>query len=88
MAIDMVTVSSKGQVVLPASMRTALSIGDGDRLAVYETDGIIMMKPVKLPTERDFRKHLDEAKEWAASVGYQEDDVADIVKAVRRRQRP
>ena len=85
--MDMVTVSSKGQVVLPASMRAALSIGDGDKLAVYETNGIIMMKPVKLPTERDFKKHLDEAKEWAATVGYQEEDVADAIKAVRRLKR-
>lgn len=85
--MDVVTVSSKGQVVLPAGMRAALSIADGDRLAVYAADGIIMMKPVKLPTQQEFLAHLDEAKEWAVSVGYQEEDVSEVIKDVRRRKR-
>jgi len=85
--MDVVTVSSKGQVVLPAGMRAALSIADGDRLAVYAADGIIMMKPVKLPTQEEFQAHLDEAREWAASVGYCEEDVADVIKEVRKRKR-
>ena len=84
--MDVVTVSSKGQVVLPAGMRAALSIADGDRLAVYAADGIIMMKPVKLPTQQEFLRHLDEAKEWAASVGYKEEDVSDVIKDVRKRK--
>lgn len=46
----------------------------------------IEMEPVKLPTEQEFQARLDETKEWATSVGYQEEVVADIVKAVRKRK--
>ena len=32
-------------------------------------------------------KSLDEAQKWAASVGYEENDVNDIIKSVRKRGR-
>ena len=87
MAIDLLTVSSKGQVVLPAAMRKTLSIEAGSKLAAYATDDFIMLKVLRMPTAEDFSSKLDEAKEWAASVGYQESDVDVIIKEVRQRKR-
>ena len=87
MAIDVLTVSSKGQVVLPATIRRKLSIESGTRLAAYASDDFIMLKVLRMPTEEDFKAKLDEAQEWAASVGYSEDDVNDLIKSVRARKR-
>ena len=47
-----------------------------------------MLKVLRLPSQDEFRARLDEAQAWAASVGYAETDVADIVKRVRRKNRP
>ena len=87
MQMDLVSVSSKGQIVLPISMRNALAISEGDKLAVYTTGDIIMLKPVKMPTAQEFEQHLDEAKAWAASVGYTENDVNTVIKEVRGRKK-
>ena len=46
-----------------------------------------MLKPITVPTEKDFAERLEEAREWAASVGYQESDADDIIKEVRRKKR-
>jgi len=35
----------------------------------------------------EFEASLDKAREWAASVGYEESDVAGIVKSARRKKR-
>ena len=35
----------------------------------------------------DFEASLDEAQKWAKSVGYDESDVDDIVKSVRKKKR-
>lgn len=86
MGIDVLTVSSKGQVVIPAEMRKKLSIESGSKLAAYVSGDVIMLMPIVVPTEQDFADRLDEAKEWAASVGYVESDVADIIKDVRRKK--
>ena len=86
MSAQILTVSSKGQIALPVSIRRALSIDTGDKLVAYTSGDVIMLKTLKLPTSAEFEASLDEAQKWAASVGYSEDDVDDIIKTVRRKK--
>ena len=69
MAVDVLTVSTKGQIVLPAPIRKALSIKSGDRLAAYAIGDTVMLKPVRVPTEEDFKAWLDEVQAWAWGRG-------------------
>ncbi|MCQ2401602.1 MAG: AbrB/MazE/SpoVT family DNA-binding domain-containing protein [Lachnospiraceae bacterium] len=87
MNAQVLTVSSKGQIALPASIRKLLSIDKGDKLVAYATGDVIMLKVLNLPTVEEFEKSLDEAEKWAASVGYKEQDVNDIIKSVRSKKR-
>ena len=41
----------------------------------------------KLPSAEEFEASLDEAQKWAASVGYTENDVNDIIKSTRKKNR-
>ena len=81
------TLSSKGQISLPIAIRRNLNIDAGDKLAVYTSGDVVMLKVLRLPTAEEFSKTLDEAKEWADSVGYKESDVNDIIKSVRKKKR-
>ena len=38
-------------------------------------------------SSKEYTKIMDEAREWAASVGYAEEDVGQIIKEVRSRAR-
>lgn len=87
MSVAVLTVSSKGQIVLPSKVRNSMSIQTGDKLAVYTYDGAIILKPVRLPSEDEIRAEFREAQEWAASVGLTEDDVDEAIKKVRARKR-
>ncbi len=87
MNTQVLTVSSKGQISLPVAIRKLLSINSGDKLVAYASGDVIMLKTLKLPTAEEFKASLDEAQEWAADVGYQEEDVNDIIKSVRQRKR-
>ena len=73
--------------VLPIEFRKNLNIKSGDRLAAFVSGDIIMLKRIDLPTEEDFILSLDEAADWAASVGYVEKDVNDIIQSVRKKKR-
>lgn len=86
MNTQVLTVSSKGQIVLPVSMRELLSIETGDKLVAYASGDTIILKSLKLPDAAEFEAALDNAKEWADSVGYRENDVESIVKSVRKRK--
>ena len=81
------TLSSKGQISLPIAIRRNLNIDAGDKLAVYTSGDVVMLKVLRLPTIEEFSETLDEAKEWAETVGYKESDVNDIIKSVRRKKR-
>ncbi len=81
------TLSSKGQISLPIAIRRNLNIDAGDKLAVYTSGDVVMLKVLRLPTAEEFSKTLDEAKEWADSVGYKESDVNNIIKSVRKKKR-
>lgn len=87
MSIEVLTVSSKGQVVLPSKMRKKFAIESGSKLAAYSTGDMIMLKPIVIPTEQDFAASLDEAQAWAKDAGYEEADVNEIIKSARRKKR-
>ena len=84
MDAQVLTVSTKGQISLPVSIRKMLSIDAGDKLVVYTSGDVIMMKTLKLPSVDEFEEALKEAEDWASSVGYQESDVDSIIKNVRK----
>lgn len=84
MNAQVLTVSSKGQISLPANFRKVMSIEKGSKLVAYTSGDVIMLKVLKLPTIEEFENALDEAQEWASSVGYNEQDVDDIIKSVRK----
>ncbi len=87
MKVDVIKVSGKGQISLPTEIRRSLSIADGDCLAVCATDKVIVLRPLHLPTKKQFSRWLDEAQVWAREAGYAEEDMAGIVKSVRRRKK-
>lgn len=87
MSTQVLTVSSKGQIALPVDIRRELSIQTGDKLVAYASGDYIMLKVLKLPSADEFKAALDEAQEWAASVGYGENDVDQIIKSVREKKK-
>lgn len=87
MSVEVLTVSSKGQVVLPAAIRRALSITSGSKLVAYASGNAIVLKMIELPAESDFKAMLDEAEQWAKEAGYTEEDIAEVIKSVRDRKR-
>ena len=80
----MATVSSKGQLVIPAELRKKYRLRSGSRVAVHDKDGEIRIKPnpydallalrgkyAKFPLEEDLRKErkkLDERMERLGSM--------------------
>ena len=87
MEVDVIKVSSSGQIFLPTEIREKLSIAGGASLAVYATDKVIVLKPIKLPTARKFSQWLNEAQVWARETGLEEKDVPRVTKSVRRKKR-
>ncbi|WP_238516236.1 AbrB/MazE/SpoVT family DNA-binding domain-containing protein [Thermococcus gammatolerans] len=77
MGVEVVKVSTKGQVVIPKEIRDALGIRNGDYLVVMEKNGYIVMK--KLSVEDVFK----EGEELAKTLEITREDVIRAVGDVR-----
>ncbi|AHL21913.1 transcription regulator, SpoVT/AbrB family [Thermococcus nautili] len=75
--MEVVKVSTKGQVVIPKEIRDALGIRNGDYLVVIEKNGYIVMK--KLSVEDVFK----EGEELAKTLEITREDVIRAVREVR-----
>ena len=85
MPVQVITMSTKGQVVLPSEIREALSLDAGSKLAVFCEGGTIVLKPISIPSADEFRESLKKAQAWAADNGYSESDIGDIIKEARKK---
>ena len=47
MNIEIVKLSSRGQLVLPLSIRKRFGIGKGEKLVLVEKDGTVVLRPLK-----------------------------------------
>ncbi|MBR1402910.1 MAG: AbrB/MazE/SpoVT family DNA-binding domain-containing protein [Treponema sp.] len=79
----MTSLSSKGQIVLPAELRKKLSLREGRKFFIFSEGKNIMLKPVEEPDEKEFFQLLEKEQEWARKVGLKESDITEAIKKVR-----
>ena len=83
MPINVLTLSTKGQLVLPNDLRKNLSLEPGDKIIAYWSNDSIVLKKLELPSNNDFEKEIDETVKYAKENGIKEQDISNIIKAYR-----
>ncbi len=84
MVIELVRVSSKGQVVLPKEIRDEAGVTKQDRLLVITDErGILLQKVDERQAKKDLRSMLDYFREKFRKAGITRADVEKEIKAVR-----
>ena len=81
------TMSTKGQIVLPKRIRTALNLNAGTQFVVFSDKDNILLKPIKEPNLAEFEAVLSKFQSWAKEVGVTEADIDGAVKAARKKKR-
>ena len=76
---EIITISAKGQIVLPSGVRKELSLEKGTKMVLVVRDGIVIMKPLKRLSElRGILKEIEEPareivrklrEEWEVKLG-------------------
>ena len=75
--------SSRGQIVLPISIRKKLNLGEGSQFLVVTDDENILLKPVKEPSLDEFYSLIKQAQKTAQQLGLTEEDINNEIKAMR-----
>ena len=81
-AIEIGTVSARGQVAIPIEIRERLHLKDGEKvLFVLEGDSLLMKKVSSLSWDKITKPLRTVAKK----AGFKESEVPDVVRRVRRK---
>ena len=79
--MELAKITAKGQITLPISIRRALGLKDGDKVAFIEMDGQYVLVN---PTMLTLRKAQEAFTGFAEENGLKsEDDVVNLVKEIR-----
>jgi AbrB family looped-hinge helix DNA binding protein len=78
--------SSKGQVIIPEAIRKKMNLKPGDQFVVVGAGDAVILKSITPPSMDQFEDLLDEARIKARRAGLKRSDIAEAVKAVRRRK--
>ena len=91
MAVEMVKMSSKGQIVIPQDIRENICASEGTMFAVVSGRDSIVLKKVALPSKDELICELKEiAKEGtkrAQKLGIKEKDIPDLVHKARNNKK-
>jgi len=78
--------TSKGQVVIPSSIRKSLGLEAGTQFVVVGEGDAIVLKSIQSPSFAEFDSLIQAAREQAQGAGLQPEDIRDAVKTVRSRK--
>jgi AbrB family looped-hinge helix DNA binding protein len=86
--MEITTMSSKGQVVIPADIRQEMGLSNGVKLMVLTDGNNLLLKPVLTPKLEAFQSLVDRSRQWAKEAGLKRSDIPKAIKKVRRESRP
>jgi AbrB family looped-hinge helix DNA binding protein len=75
--------SSKGQVVIPESIRKKLSLKEGSQFLVVGDSDVVILKVVTPPDMSEFNALIKEARRQAKEAGLKQSDVTSAVEKAR-----
>ena len=81
------SLSSKGQIVIPSSIRKELGISEGTQFVVFSDGSNLLLKPIESPKIDVFQHLISESRKFAKEAGLKKDDVQKAKKKVRRASR-
>ena len=83
--METATLTSRGQIVIPQSVREELHLHEGEKFIVIGKEDTIFLKKIEMPSAEEFEKLLKKTREFAKKKGLKPSDVEEAIKNVRRR---
>ena len=83
--VEITSVSSRGQVVIPQSLRDRMKIHTGEKFVVIGEDNTIVLKKLEMPSFNGIDKLLKKTRDFAKERGIKESDVERAIKHARKK---
>lgn len=81
--LEVTSLSSRGQVVIPQGVRDSLHLQEGEKFIVIGEGDTIILKKLEVPSFKGLDRLLKKTRDFAKKKGLKPDDVDEAVKRVR-----
>ena len=81
--LEITSLSSRGQVVIPQEVRDRLHLHEGEKFIVIGENDTIILKKLEMPSFKGFDKLLQKTRGLANQKGLKPEDVDQAIKRVR-----
>jgi AbrB family looped-hinge helix DNA binding protein len=78
--------SSKGQIVIPESIRKRLNLQEGAQFIVIGEEDVVILKVIAPPSMDSFDTLIQQARQQAREVGLKRSDVAKAITRARTKK--
>jgi len=83
--IEITSLSSRGQVVIPQDLREKMRIHTGEKFVVIGENNTIILKKLEMPSFRGIDKLLKKTRNFAKKKGLKISDVENAIKHTKKR---
>ena len=83
--IEITSVSSRGQIVIPQGLRNKMRIREGEKFVVIGEGDTIVLKKLEMPSFSGIDKLLKKTRDFAKKKGIKPSDVEEAVKRTRKK---
>ncbi len=83
--IEITSISSRGQIVIPQSLRNRMKIREGEKFVVIGEDDAIVLKKLEMPSFGGVDKLLKKTRDFAKKKGIKDADVKEAIKYARKK---
>lgn len=81
--IEITSMSSRGQVVIPFDLRKKMKLKEGERFTVFGNKETIILKKLEMPSFKEFDNLINKTREFAKTKGIKKSDIIESIKRVR-----
>ena len=82
--LEVTSMSSRGQVVIPQDIREHLGLKVGEKFVVVGEDDTVILKKITMPSFKNFDKLMQKTQQFAKDKGITPADVGGAVKRARK----
>jgi len=82
--LEVTSLSTKGQIVIPQGIREKLGLEPGTKLIVIQEGDSILLKPITVPKKEQFKKLISLGDEVREKLDLTKDAVKKAVEIIRK----
>ena len=82
--LEITSMSSRGQVVIPLDIREQLGLKEGEKFVVVGEDDTVILKKITMSSFKNFDKLIQRTQQFAKDKGITKADVQSAIKRARR----